>query len=222
MFFAAKSAAFWRVKVVFCGEKCYTSVMNARNFDKLMTEEIKKTDGGRKLLLHCCCAPCSSACLERLKDFFDITVLFYNPNIEDEEYRRRKDELIRFIGETGWAQIMDCDHDEREFYDAITGLEDEKEGGRRCEKCFYLRLFKTAELAEENGFDYFTTTLTISPLKSAAKLNALGESIAVGRAVKWLYSDFKKCGGYLRSIELSKLHGLYRQDYCGCKFSKRN
>jgi hypothetical protein len=171
--------------------------------------------------LHCCCAPCSSACLERLKDYFDITVLFYNPNIEDEEYNRRKAELIRFVGATKWANILDCDHEKERYYAATKGLEDEKEGGVRCKICFTLRLSKTAEIAEKNGFDYFTTTLTISPLKDANLLNEIGENLAKGKKVNWLYSDFKKQNGYLKSIKLSKEYSLYRQDYCGCIFSKR-
>lgn len=196
--------------------------MNARNFDNLLTEEIKRLDGKSKLLLHCCCAPCSSACLERLKDYFDITVLFYNPNIEDVEYGRRKDELLRLISETGWAKVLDCEHDTQEFYGAICGLEREKEGGKRCEKCFKLRLEKTASLAESGGFDYFTTTLTISPLKNAALINSIGERLAEGKKVKWLYSDFKKRDGYLRSIRLSERYNLYRQNYCGCVYSREN
>lgn len=196
----------------------YSLNMNAPNFDKLMQEEIARTHEKKRLLLHCCCAPCSSACLERLKDDFNITALFYNPNIEDSEYLRRKAELLRFIRETGWADFIDCDHDEHEFYSAVKGLEHCPEGGERCEKCFYLRLKKTAEIAEKNGFDYFTTTLTISPLKNAAKINGIGESLS--GAAKWLFSDFKKRGGYLRSCELSKEHELYRQNYCGCVFSR--
>jgi hypothetical protein len=186
-----------------------------------MEEQIKGLNGRKKLLLHCCCAPCSSACLERLKDYFDITVLFYNPNIEDEEYNRRKAELIRFVGATKWANILDCDHEKERYYAATKGLEDEKEGGVRCKICFTLRLSKTAEIAEKNGFDYFTTTLTISPLKDANLLNEIGENLAKGKKVNWLYSDFKKQNGYLKSIKLSKEYSLYRQDYCGCIFSKR-
>lgn len=193
--------------------------MNAKNFDKLMCGEIERLDGRKKLLLHCCCAPCSSACLERLKDFFDITVLFYNPNIEDEEYLRRKDELMRLIKETGWAEIYDCNHGTDEFYSAVKGLENEKEGGARCVVCFKLRLEKTASVAESGGFDYFATTLTISPLKNAGLINSIGEELQKGKRVKWLYSDFKKRDGYLRSIRLSEEHGLYRQNYCGCVYS---
>ena len=196
--------------------------MNARNFDLLMQEEIKKSGGKKRLLLHSCCAPCSSACLERLKDDFNITVLFYNPNIEDEEYLRRKEELIRLIERTGWADILDCDHEKEKFYTATSGLEKEKEGGKRCEKCFLLRLEKTLSLAEEGGFDYFATTLTLSPLKNAETINRIGEELANGKRVKWLYSDFKKRNGYLRSIELSKEYALYRQSYCGCVYSKKN
>lgn len=192
--------------------------MNARNYDKLMQEQTEKYGGGR-LLLHCCCAPCSSACLERLHDIFKITVLFYNPNIEEPEYSRRKDELKRFIALTGWADMLDCDSDPADFYAAVSGLENQKEGGERCLKCFELRLAKTARLAEEGGFDFFATTLTISPLKNAEAINRIGERVAGG--AKWLYSDFKKRNGYLKSAQLSREYCLYRQDYCGCVFSER-
>ena len=184
-----------------------------------MENEIAKFQKKHSLLLHCCCAPCSSACLERLKDFFDITVLYYNPNIEDEEYLRRKTELSRLIKETGWAKEIDCDREKDRYYSAIRGLENEPEGGKRCEVCFELRLEKTAEIAEKLGFDYFTTTLTISPLKNAAILNEIGERASQGKNVKWLYSDFKKREGYLKSIRLSEKYNLYRQDYCGCVYS---
>lgn len=192
--------------------------MVKRNFDKLMRGQLARLGGKKKLLLHCCCAPCSSACIERLKDSFDVTVFFYNPNIEDGEYERRKAELIRLAKETGWADVLDCGHDEREFYNAVKGLEDCPEGGKRCEKCFYLRLAATAEAAEKNGFDYFTTTLTLSPLKNAEMINSIGEALG---GEKWLYCDFKKNDGYLRSLQLSKQYGLYRQNYCGCVFSRR-
>ena len=191
--------------------------MQRRNFDNLMQEQIKQAQG-KSLLLHCCCAPCSSSCLERLKDYLKITVLFYNPNIEDGEYERRKNELIRFISETGWADFIDCDHNTREFYSAAKGFEFEKEGGARCVKCFELRLSKTAELANKHGYDYFATTLTVSPLKNATVINEIGEMLG---GDKWLYSDFKKKNGFLRSTELSEKHKLYRQNYCGCEFSKR-
>lgn len=190
------------------------------DYDKLMQSQISKSGKGKKLLLHCCCAPCSSACLERLSGDFEITVLFYNPNIHDDEYLRRKNELLRFIRETGQADFLDCDHDENEFLQAIAGLEEEKEGGKRCLKCFELRLEKTARLADSLGFDFFATTLTVSPLKNAKAINEIGEKIQ--KNAKWLYTDFKKRDGYLRSIQLSKEYHLYRQDYCGCVFSRRN
>ena len=191
--------------------------MNRPDFDKLMQEQAEK-NAGKRLLLHCCCAPCSSACLERLKDYFKITVLFYNPNIEDGEYERRKQELWRLIEETGWADFIDCDHDESEFYSAVQGFEDAGERSSRCLKCFELRLEKTKKVADENGYDFFTTTLTVSPLKNALAINEIGARLG---GEKWLYSDFKKRNGYLRSTELSKQYELYRQNYCGCKFSKR-
>lgn len=189
-----------------------------KNYDRLMTERIKAAGGRKKLLLHCCCAPCSSACLERLKEHFEICVLFYNPNIESGEYERRKAELIRFITETGWADFIDCDHEESEFYKAIEGFENCEEGGERCARCFELRLKKTAYLAESLNFDFFTTTLTLSPLKNAELINEIGERLG---GEKWLPSDFKKRDGYLRSVRLSAEHNLYRQDYCGCIFSRR-
>ena len=179
-------------------------------------------EDGTPLLLHSCCAPCSSACLERLKDKFKITVLYYNPNIdEEEEYAKRKAEQIRFLQQTGWAEILDCDHDEKAFLEMAKGLEDEPERGKRCYACYALRLNKTAQVAKANGFPWFCTTLSLSPYKNAEWLNELGEKIGGRYEVNYLISDFKKKGGYARSIELSKEYGLYRQDFCGCKFSKR-
>ena len=187
-----------------------------------MEKEIATFEKKPTLLLHCCCAPCSSACLEKLKNFFDITVFYYNPNIEDEEYLRRKKELSRLIKETGWAKEIDADRDKEKFYSNIRGLEKEPEGGKRCEVCFKLRLEKTCDTAEMLNFDYFTTTLTISPLKDATLLNEIGESLAEGKRTKWLFSDFKKKDGYLQSIRLSEKYSLYRQDYCGCIYSKKS
>ena len=182
--------------------------------------ELKKTGAKPALLMHACCAPCSSACLERLKDFFDITVYYYNPNIDSvEEYAKRSAEQERLCKALGVDFVAES-YAPEECYAVAKGLEDAPEGGVRCEKCFYLRLKKTAEKAEEKGFEYFTTTLTLSPLKNAALLNEIGERAAGETGVKWLPSDFKKKGGYLRSIELSKEYGLYRQNYCGCIFSK--
>lgn len=197
--------------------------MNAVNY-QAETEKTIKSFGGEKrtLLLHACCAPCSSACLERLKENFNITVLFYNPNIQGDEYLKRKAELMRFIAETGWAKITDCEHDEKVFYSAVKGLENCKEGGERCKKCFALRLDYTAKKAAEGGYDYFATTLTLSPLKNAALINETGLCSAAKYGANYLVSDFKKKNGYLRSLRLSAEHNLYRQNYCGCVFSQAN
>ncbi len=185
------------------------------------TQKIIAGLGDKKpsLLLHCCCAPCSSACLEKLKNNFNITAFFYNPNIEDGEYLKRKEELVRFLRETGWAKIRDCEHDKQSFYSAVRGLEDCKEGGERCEKCFALRLERTAREARDFKFDYFATTLTLSPLKNARLINELGFALSKSYNVAWLPNDFKKQNGYLRSLQLCKEHSLYRQNYCGCVYS---
>lgn len=193
-----------------------------RNYDLLMQEQIKKIEKGAKLLLHSCCAPCSSTCLERLKEHFQVTVLYYNPNIDEEEYEKRKAEQIRFLKETGWADFLDCDHDSESFEKMAKGLEEEPERGKRCYRCYALRLEKTAQVAKENGFEYFATTLTLSPYKNADWLNEIGEELGGRYALNYLYTDFKKKGGYYRSTELSREYGLYRQDFCGCRFSKRS
>lgn len=188
----------------------------------LEMQEIMRGAAGKTLLLHSCCAPCSSACLERLAPVFSVTVFFYNPNMDTaEEYLRRKEEEIRFLNETGLAAFLDCDYSPEDYRAATSGLEGEPEGGARCRECFRLRLTKTAERAKADGFDYFATTLTLSPLKNAALINALGEEIGREHGVFYLPSDFKKRNGYLRSVELSKEHSLYRQNYCGCVYSKR-
>ena len=193
-----------------------------RNYEREMQEVLTKIQDGTPLLLHSCCAPCSSACLERLKDKFKITVLYYNPNIdEDEEYEKRKAEQIRFLTQTGWAEILDCDHDKSSFEKIALGLENEKERGTRCYACYFLRLEKTAQVAKANGFDWFCTTLSLSPHKNADWLNEIGEKVGGRYEVNYLISDFKKKGGYPRSIQLSNEYGLYRQDFCGCKYSKR-
>lgn len=192
------------------------------NFDRLMQEQMKSVEKGTPLLLHSCCAPCSSACLERLKDVFKVTVLYYNPNIDEvAEYEKRKAEQIRFLRETGWADILDCDHDAKAFAEMSKGLENEPERGVRCYRCYALRLEKTAQAAKENGFLWFGTTLTLSPHKNAEWLNEIGQKAGDVYGINYLYSDFKKQGGYYRSIDLSKEYNLYRQDFCGCKFSKR-
>lgn len=196
--------------------------MNKINYDKMMMEQIKDLPKGTPLLLHSCCAPCSSACLERLHELFSVYVFYYNPNISDrEEYEKRKAEQIRFLQETGWAKIVDCDHDAQAFAAMSQGLENEPERGARCYRCYALRLEKTAEKAKELGIEYFATTLTLSPLKNVEWLNEIGAEMGSRYGLKYLYTDFKKKGGYLRSIELSKEYGLYRQDFCGCKFSRR-
>ena len=192
-----------------------------QNYENLMLTQLNGLEKGTPLLLHSCCAPCSSACLERLKDYFDVTVFYYNPNIDErEEYEKRKAEQIRFITETGWAKILDCDHDASAFAKIAEGLENEPERGARCYRCYALRLEKTAQTAKENGFLWFATTLTLSPLKNTEWLNELGQKLGGRYALKYLFSDFKKKGGYYRSLELSKEYGLYRQDFCGCKYSK--
>lgn len=177
------------------------------------------------LLLHSCCAPCSSYVLEYLSDYFEITVFYYNPNIyPEEEYTKRVEEQKHLIANMPTrypVHLIEGKFDPKEFYDAVRGLEKIPEGGERCHACFQLRLEETARLAAEQHFDYFTTTLTISPLKNAQKLNEIGEALAQEYQILWLPSDFKKKNGYKRSVELSAEYGLYRQDYCGCVFSKR-
>ena len=180
------------------------------------------------LLLHSCCAPCSSYVLEYLSRYFEITVLYYNPNIyPEEEYFKRVEEQKRLIdarNEEGIGypiHFLEGVFDPREFYAAVRGLEQIPEGGERCFACFRLRLFHAAQAAKKGNFSYFTTTLTISPMKNAQKLNEIGEELAEKYGIHWLPSDFKKKNGYKRSVELSAQYGLYRQDYCGCVFSKR-
>lgn len=192
----------------------------------LMTEEVIKkiaADGKRpSLLLHACCAPCSSYVLEYLRRYFDITLYYYNPNISPEnEFVYRFDELRRLIEETeADAKIVAGEYEPEKFFEIARGRENEPEGGERCFLCYRLRLLKSGEYAAANNFDYFTTTLSISPYKNAEKLNTIGEEISTACNVSYLYSDFKKKNGYKRSIELSKEHNLYRQDYCGCIYSK--
>ncbi len=192
------------------------------NYDKKMMEIIELLDGRKTILLHSCCGPCSSACIERLKDYFDITVLYYNPNIEPkEEYEHRKSEQIRLLKELD-VKFMDCDYDNETYEEAVKNLHDEPEGGGRCTVCFNLRLKYTAEMAKKCNFDYFSTTLTVSPHKNSDIINMVGEKISNKVGVKFLYADFKKREGYKRSIELAKKYELYRQNYCGCIYSKGN
>ncbi len=196
--------------------------MNRENYDLLMIKTINSLSGKKpKLLLHSCCAPCSSACLERIKDFFDVTIYYYNPNMDTEE-----EFLLRAEEQKKLCKILevDCiirDYEKDKFLFCAKGYENFPEGGARCEKCFHLRLESTAQFAKENGYEYFATTLTVSPLKNAEKINVVGKEIENKIGVKYLPTDFKKRGGYLRSIELSKEYNLYRQNYCGCEFSKK-
>lgn len=205
---------------------------NKRNFqkelDKLIIELEKCHALGKTLLLHSCCAPCSSYCIEYLRRYFQITVFYYNPNISIEpEYQKRLAEQKRLISaynqksEGYTIQIIEGDYDPWEFFNIAKGKEKCPEGGERCFDCYKLRLRRTAVVAKENDFDYFTTTLTISPLKNASKLNEIGEALALEYNLHWLPSDFKKKDGYKRSIQLSAEYGLYRQDYCGCIYSKQ-
>ena len=197
------------------------------NYAKLLDEELAKITASNirpRLLLHACCAPCSSYTLEYLTKYFDITLFFYNPNIApEEEYDFRAAELSRFLSAhpaCGRVKLSVAAYDSAPFFAMAKGLEDVPEGGERCMKCYRLRLAETAKAAKEGGFDYFCTTLSISPYKNALALNTIGGGLAEECGVKYLYSDFKKKGGYARSIELSKEYDLYRQDYCGCIYSK--
>ncbi len=198
--------------------------MNARNYQNELTRLLQRMEGKKKLFLHCCCAPCSSYVLEYLYPFFDITVFFYNPNItEQPEYNKRKRELRRYLGEVpfgGEIAVADADYEPERFFHRTKGHERDPERGERCRLCFRLRLEKTAEMAAAGGYDFFCTTLSISPHKDADLLMAIGEELAERYGVSYLPSDFKKKNGYKRSIELSGIHHLYRQDYCGCIYSK--
>ena len=195
--------------------------MNKINYDNEMMKIIGEEKGERKLLLHSCCAPCSSTCIERLKPHFSLSVYYYNPNIDGViEFKKRALEQKRLCNAFG-VNYIEEKFDSNEFFAIAKGLENAPEGSDRCFKCFYLRLKKTAQYAKENGYDCFATTLTLSPLKNADKINEIGFLIEGEIGVKYLPSDFKKRGGYLRSIELSKEYELYRQNYCGCVFSKK-
>ena len=200
--------------------------MNQRNYQRALEKIIARhQERGEvpRLLLHSCCAPCSSYCLEYLSGYFWITVLYYNPNIyPPEEVRRRADEqerLIASIPAKHTITYVEGSYLPEQFYEAVKGHEHDPEGGERCFLCYRLRLEEAAREAKKGEFDYFTTTLSISPLKNAAKLNEIGEELGAAYGVAYLPSDFKKKDGYRRSVELSKEYGLYRQDYCGCVFS---
>lgn len=194
------------------------------NYQKRLDDTLNSLNGKPTLLLHACCAPCSTYVLEYLSNYFDITLLFYNPNISPEaEYEFRCKELIRLVNEmlpqSGIKTVV-CDYDSSPFYELAKGLENEPECGKRCKKCYFLRLEAAAEYAKKHEFNYFCTTLSISPHKNAEWLNEIGKELSNKYDVKYLYSDFKKKNGYKRSIELSREYELYRQDYCGCVYSK--
>ncbi len=206
--------------------------MNKRNYQKELDRILDTIGGGPesggappKLLLHACCAPCSSYVLEYLSAYFEITVFFYNPNIyPPQEYETRIAEERRLIGEMPFhnpVRLLEGTYDPERFFEAVKGLENEPEGGARCRQCFRLRLGEAARQAKAGGYDYFTTSLTISPLKNADTLNAIGEQLGRDYGIAYLSSDFKKRDGYKRSIRLSEEYGLYRQNYCGCVFSVR-
>ena len=202
--------------------------MNQINYQKVLEETInthKERNEVPTLLLHSCCAPCSSYCLEYLSQYFRITVFYYNPNIyPEEEYFKRVKEQKRFIEELPAKypiQFVEGSYEKEWFYEMAKGLEDCKEGGERCFRCYELRLRESAVMAKKMQMDYFTTTLSISPLKNAQKLNEIGDMLEAEYGVKYLNSDFKKKNGYKRSVELSEQYGMYRQYYCGCVYSKK-
>lgn len=193
-----------------------------KELDKLILG-LQKEGKRPALFLHSCCAPCSSYVLEYLSEFFDITVFYYNPNIfPDSEYEKRVKEqemLIQTMDLKSKVHFQAGNYDKERFYQMAKGLEEVREGGSRCFACYELRLRETAEEAKKGGYDYFTTTLSISPLKNSQKLNEIGQRVAKEYGLQYLVSDFKKKNGYKRSVELSEIYGLYRQDYCGCEFS---
>ena len=195
------------------------------NYQLLLDETIKNLANVPKLLLHACCAPCSSYCIEYLSNYFEITIYYYNPNIDKEdEYDYRYSELERFIKEfkTKYpVHLVNAGYHKEDFENISKGLENEPERGARCLKCYRLRLEKSYQYAKENNFDYITTTLTLSPHKNSKVINEIGGDLEKEYLVPYLYSDFKKRDGYKRSITLSHEYNLYRQDYCGCKYSKK-
>lgn len=196
-----------------------------KTYYQLYIDEINNLKEKKTILLHSCCAPCGSHVITCLAPFFNITILYYNPNIyPKEEYLKRKEEQIKLIKEIDIPtkiDFIDCDYDNEIYESSIKGYEDCKERGARCNICFELRLDKTAKTAKEHNFDYFCSTLTVSPYKSSNLINQIGEKLSKKYDIKWLYSDFKKENGYKDSIELSKKYNLYRQDYCGCIYSKK-
>ena len=221
--------------MAFCHNFGIINAMNKRNYNNEMESIISSLNGRtKKLLLHSCCAPCSSTCLEVLTPHFEVTILYYNPNItEVSEYEHRLDEEKRFIETLNYnngfqngnefhrISIIDARYEPDEFFEAVKGYEACPEGGNRCFICYEMRLKEAAKVAIAHNFDYFTTTLTLSPLKNCDKLNEIGQRLSDELHVAFLPSDFKKKDGYKRSIQLSSDYDLYRQNYCGCIFSKR-
>ena len=198
------------------------------NYSKKCEEILNTIKTKKTILLHSCCGPCSSYVITYLTNFFDITILYYNPNISPyEEYLKRKEEQIKIIKELNKIyenkiDIIDCDYDNEIYEKNIKGLEKEPERGKRCEICYEMRIKKTAEIAKENNYDYFCTTLSVSPFKNATLINQIGEKMEKEYTINWLYSDFKKKDGYKKSIALSQKYNLYRQNYCGCIYSQKN
>lgn len=211
----------WNWKV---NNKAGQKVNYQKELDKLILE-LKKEEKVPRLLLHSCCAPCSSYVLEYLSQYFEVTVFYYNPNIYPEsEYTKRVLEQQKLISEMRFkypVTFIAGNYDSEKFYNMARGLENVKEGGERCFKCYELRLREAAKIAKNGEYDFFTTTLSISPLKNAQKLNEIGMLLAEEYGIEYLLSDFKKKNGYKRSVELSEQYGLYRQDYCGCVFSMK-
>lgn len=206
------------------GESCRFSPGRAAGLDRAGTAPRPDRGGAPTLLLHACCAPCSSYVLEYLSQYFKITLFYYNPNISpEEEYRKRIGEVRRLLAELPVkypVSLLEGKYDPQRFFETAKGRENEPEGGARCALCYELRLREAAREAKERGFDWFTTTLSVSPYKHAQTLNGIGAVLEQEYGVRYLYSDFKKRGGYQRSIELSHIYGLYRQNYCGCVFSR--
>lgn len=201
--------------------------MNKRNLQKELENIMMKAEASGikpRLLLHICCAPCSSYCMEYLSRYFEMGIYFYNPNIdEEEEYRKRVEEAKRLIGEMDFQTppvFIEGEYEPKLFHQRVRGHEKDAEGGERCDICYEMRLRQSAYAAIAGGYDYFATSLSISPMKDAAKLCLIGEEIGKELGIAYLPSDFKKKNGYKRSVELSREHDLYRQDYCGCSFSK--
>lgn len=196
------------------------------NYQLKLENILNEIDSPKKLFLHSCCGPCSSYVIEYLSNYFKITIYYYNPNISEKtEFNKRLEEQKRIVRELPTkykVDVIEGNFDNDRYEEIIKGLENEPEGGSRCYKCYKLRMEETAKMAKKLGYDYFTTTLSISPYKNANWINEIGEELEKEYDIKYLYADFKKKNGYKRSIELSRIYNLYRQDYCGCKYSIRN